>query len=117
MVFIHSTLNSAPMLDSKNRRLTGWLRMTDALVAQFRRPGAHGAGVSRARGSARPQGETLPPSQLLLGAARTPGPVGSWFHSAPLSAHGADLTVLVSSGKVNTLCVGGRATHSSATSP
>lgn len=73
------------MLDSKNRRLTGWLRMTDALVAQFRRPGAHGAGVSRARGSARPQGETLPPSQLLLGAARTPGPVGSWFHSAPLS--------------------------------
>lgn len=82
--------------------------MTDALVAQFRRPGAHGAGVSRARGSARPQSETLPPSQLLLGAARTPGPVGSWFHSAPLSAHGADLTVLVSSGKVNTLRGGGK---------
>lgn len=57
MVFIHSTLNSAPMLDSKNHRLTGWLAENDRCscgtvpkTGPPRRRGEQGQGLCEASG-------------------------------------------------------------------
>lgn len=53
MVFIHSTLNSAPMLDSKNRRLTENDRCSCGTVPKAgspRRRGEQGQGLREASG-------------------------------------------------------------------